>query len=262
LNDANLYRAHLEDADLRLAHLEGARLYGVHLEGASLYRAHLEGTELNGAFFDATTRLREVILCNKQHGTVSVAGVHWGDADLTVIDWTQVKRLGDECLAHESKNRSGAQKNAVERLEEHQRAVRANSKLAIALQEQGLNEEAARFAYRAQRLQKTVLRLRATQSRMNIKERIRMMRAWLFSWFLFLLTGYGYKPGRSFLAYFLVIVGFTVVYYLLRDTINPPFTPFGAFIFSMTSFHGRGFLPLLIFRLTVPLQLWLHSKPL
>jgi hypothetical protein len=59
----------------------------------------------------------------------------------------------------------------------------------VALQGQGLNEEAARFAYRAQVLQKTVFRLQMIQSRNRLKQRLQLLGAWLFSWFLFLIAG-------------------------------------------------------------------------
>jgi hypothetical protein len=65
----------------------------------------------------------------------------------------------------------------------------------------------------------------------------------LFSLFLDLLAGYGYKPWRSFLAYLLVITAFATVYFMIEHTIGPVLSPLGAFVFSMTSFHGRGFFP-------------------
>ena len=63
--------------------------------------------------------------------------------------------------------------------------------------------------------------------------------AWLFSWFLFLLAGYGYKLWRSFLAYLLVIGTFTALYLLL----DPCLAWYEAIVVSMTAFHGRGFSP-------------------
>ena len=54
-----------------------------------------------------------------------------------------------------------------------------------------------------------------------------------------LLAGYGYKPGRSFFIYLLVIFGFTIAYSTTGHL--PPFPD--AFVFSLMSFHGRGFFP-------------------
>jgi len=57
--------------------------------------------------------------------------------------------------------------------------------------------------------------------------------------FLDLLAGYGYRPIRTLLWYLLVIVSFAVVYVLLGHL---PLLP-DALVFSLTSFHGRGFFP-------------------
>ena len=112
------------------------------------------------------------------------------------------------------------------------RFLRANRQLATVLRTQGLNEEADRFAYRAQVLQKRVSWFQMLQPKVLIKQRIQAFGALLFSWFLFLLAGYGYKPGRSFLAYLLVIVGFATTYYLLGSHLawNE------AIVISMTAF--------------------------
>ena len=49
--------------------------------------------------------------------------------------------LGDEYKARQKS------KDNAERLDEYEKAVLANCQLAIALQNQGLNKEAAQFAY-------------------------------------------------------------------------------------------------------------------
>jgi uncharacterized protein YjbI with pentapeptide repeats len=243
LEKADLRETHLEGAHLRRAHLEGALLRGAHLEGAKLRNAHVEGSDLGGVFFTSGTNLEGLHLGNEQYGCALLAGVRWDDVELSRVNWTQVKMLGDESQAHQRTGGSGTAKPAQTRLEEYQKAVRANRQLAVALQGQGLNEEATRFAYRAQVLQKTVFHLQMTQPGNRLKQRLQFLGAWFFSWFLFLIAGYGYKPGRSFLAYFLVISGFATAYYFLGQTVGPTLSPLGAFVFSMTSFHGRGFFP-------------------
>ena len=45
------------------------------------------------------------------------------------------------------------------------------------------------------------------------------------------------------LAYVLVIATFALVYAMLGHSIHPTISPLGALIFSVTSFHGRGFFP-------------------
>ncbi len=236
LEGADLSEAYLERADLSEAYLEGTNLKGAHLEKADLRAAHLEGTDLNGthlegsnlsgAFFTSVTNLRGVHLGNEKSGFVLFAGVRWSDVDLSVVDWTQMNILGDEYLARRWEKENGEAKDSTTRLEEYRTAVRANRQLAVALRGEGLNEEAARYAYRAQRLQRVVLR------------RQRKPGQYLFSWFLDLLVGYGYRPGRTLFWYLAIIVGFALAYFAFGHL-----PPLEAFIFSLTSFHGRGFFP-------------------
>jgi hypothetical protein len=61
----------------------------------------------------------------------------------------------------------------------------------------------------------------------------------LFDW----IAGYGYMPGRSFLAYLIVILTFATTYFIIGRTVGPALSPSGALVFSVTSFHGHGFFP-------------------
>ena len=63
---------------------------------------------------------------------------------------------------------------------------------------------------------------------------------YLFSLFLELLAGYGHRPGRSFIAYLLIIAIFAAIYYHL----GPHLAWNEAVVISMTAFHGRGFFPI------------------
>ena len=65
----------------------------------------------------------------------------------------------------------------------------------------------------------------------------------LFSWFLNLNAGYGYRLWRSFATYAVVIVGFAAAYYFIGPVAKLSLSPLDALVFSMTSFHGRGFSP-------------------
>jgi len=143
------------------------------------------------------------------------------------VNWTQVEMLGEEYEARQKTSWDGRVKDKAAWLEEYEVAVRANRQLAVALQAQGLNEVAARFAYRAQNLQRVVLR------------RQRKFGQYLFYLFLNVLAGYGYRPGRSVFWYLVIIVGFSLAYYSFGHL---PLLP-DAFVFSLTSFHGRGFFP-------------------
>lgn len=242
LERADLYRARLEGAWLAGAHLEGTGLKEAHLEGASLSSAHLEGANLRNVFFDHETKLKAMKLGNRELGTALLVDVHWGDVNLAVVRWSQVTMLGDEYMARQ-KTYKGKVKGRDRREREYDDAVRANRQLALALQAQGLNEDAARFNYRAQNLQKSFLWFQMTQFSVKFWQRVKLLGTWLFSCFLFLLAGYGYKLSRSFLTYLLVISGFATAYYLLGHTVGPALSPLGAFVFSMASFHGRGFFP-------------------
>lgn len=226
LERANLSEAHLEKTNLKGAHLEGAGIRAAHLEGTDLSGAHLEGSNLSGAFFTSVTNLKGVHFGNEKSGFVLLAGVRWSDVDLSVVDWTQMNILGDEYQARRREKDNGEAKDSTTRLEEYRTAVRANRQLAVALQGEGLNEEAARYAYRAQRLQRVVLR------------RQRKLGQYLFSSFLDLLVGYGYRPGRTLFWYLAIIFGFAIAYLEFGH-----FPLLDAFIFSLTAFHGRGFFP-------------------
>ena len=246
LAGAILWRAQLERADLSQAQLKGAILWGARLERATLFEAQLEGADLREAQLKGTilreaqlkgaklggaqlegADLRNVMLGDKQRIGPRFADLQWGNTNLAVVDWSRVNMLGDEREARQKKTLDGKNKEQAERLSGFQAAVRANRQLAVALQAQGLSEETARFAYRAQRLQRIVLR------------RQRKLVAYLFSGFLDLIAGYGYRSGRTVLWYLFVIVGFTVAYFAFGHL--PPFPD--ALVFSLMSFHGRGFFP-------------------
>lgn len=111
----------------------------------------------------------------------------------------------------------------------YQAAIRANRQLATALQAQGLNEASTHFAYRAQTLQRTALWQQKKWGQ------------YLFSAFLALLGGYGYRPRRSLIAYLIVIFGFMGLYLLNAHVATPHLRWDEALVLSISSFHGRGF---------------------
>jgi uncharacterized protein YjbI with pentapeptide repeats len=259
LDAAYLLRAHLEDSQLEGAFLHGAEMRGAYLQGANLYGASLEGrrlaaeeaerlrqarqwrpiaatlqpADLRGAFMDHGTNLRHARLGTSDLGYVLVADVSWGGANLAVVDWSGANAvtLGDEREARRRVNADGSRKDRATRLKDYTAAVRANRQLAVALRAQGLDEDAARFAYRAQVLQRRVA-----------LRRLRLG-SYFFSLFLDGLAGYGYKPGRSVVVYLAVIFGWAAAYYFLGQTDTVTLSPLGALVFSVTSFHGRGFFP-------------------
>jgi hypothetical protein len=147
-----------------------------------------------------------------------VGGV--GAVNLTRINWDVVPTLGDEQgvgIRSPAKNQEAV--------------VRAYRQLAAQLRAQGMSEVADRFAYRAQVRQRSVL-----LSRGRILE-------YLGSWLLALLAGYGFRPGRSILWYLAIIVGFAALYLHYGMIDGHAFNLTEAVVFSLTSFHGRGFFP-------------------
>lgn len=277
LQGAYVVGAHLEGADLEGAYLQQAYLVGAHLESkvylpddAELLRirtwapdfpATLPPADLRGDVFDAATTLQDVNLGTARRGAVRVADLRWGGANLAVVDWgplTEPKtELGDEKAARTWKPQpykpSSEKLSSKERRQEHQTydarqaaaklelfraAVRANRQLATALRDQGMNEEADQFAYRAQVVQRQVFWQQRKRGRA------------VFSWFLDRVAGHGYKPERSLYTYLLVIGVFTGLYLLAGAgilTFGLPTTQFHqlawyeALVLSVASFHGRGF---------------------
>jgi hypothetical protein len=253
LEKSNLEYAHLEGAFLRDAHLEGAILLSASLEGADLHYAHLEGAYLNyahlggaglnNAFFDSGANLEGVLFSSKGYRTSLVADVRWGGVNLAVIDWAPLKLLGDEQRARQATGLDGKVKEKDRRLGDYRAAVRANRQLSVALREQGLNEEADHFAYRAQQLQRVVLRRQGLLPKAKLWRRVQKLSGYVWSGILDGLAGYGYKPVRTLGWYLLVIFGFAWIYFHLGSIEGHPLSPGGALVFSLTSFHGRGFFP-------------------
>ncbi len=231
LEGTKLISAHLEKAFLLDAHLERASLGAAHLEGALLGDAHLEGASLDMAFLDAETNLHRIVLSSKECGSISLLDVHWGDANIGTVDWSSLSILGDEYSARYQKNYDGTLKPKGELIYGYECATRAYRQLAVALRNQGLNEDAARFAYSSQGMKRKVL----WHQRKFVQ--------YLGSLFLNILAGYGYRWWRSFATYLLVIIAFAIAYFIVGRMVGPALSPLALIVFSMTSFHGRGFFP-------------------
>jgi hypothetical protein len=225
LNGAILNEARLEGANLDSANLEGARLREAHLEGATLKEANLGGADLRGIFLSKTTKLEDVQLSSSKLGSVSLVDTDWGHVNLGTIHWDDVKVIGDEQMAR-----------ILGDMEHYQAALRCYRQLSMELRRQGLGEDADRFAYRGQRLQRTLLR------------RQKKWDAYIFSCGLDFLVGYGYKPGRSLVAYLVTLIVFAAFYVSVPNVgairVDSPDTPTplswaNAILYSLISFHGR-----------------------
>jgi hypothetical protein len=154
--------------------------------------------------------------------------VLWEGVNLTAVDWSQVKVTGIAHLACQ-RRKGGQRKDRTENLSYHQGAVRENRLLALALQNQGMDEDAARFAYRAQVLQRKVFWMQREIGR------------WLFSLMLALLAGYGYRMWRILVAYLLIVSLCAAAYFVLGMYSEPHLTLLEAMLTSITAFHGRVF---------------------
>jgi uncharacterized protein YjbI with pentapeptide repeats len=261
LERANLFRTHLEGAQLGGAYLGGARLRDTHLEGAFLRDARFvlltkrsagndaqwyrRLTNVRLCHFDESTSLNDIVLRNSWGESARLADVRWNGVNVSVIDWEHL-RLGDEILAARFRRRPApyAPEDGlpVDRIDAYKIAVRGNRQVATMLRTQGLNELADTFSYQAHRCQRHLYRLR-------------WRTAWgryVTSWFMDVLAGYGYRPGRAVLLYFSVIVWFANFYTwtthgVLTFGLPPsgfqPLAWYEALVLSISSFHGRGFLP-------------------
>lgn len=209
LSDANLYRANLHDANLRGANLQGTRLHEAVLTGTRLHAARMDGiTVLQGVALSPDTQL---------------ADVAWNGVALTQVDWLQVPRLGDERVISEAKTRQ-------DRVRACRAAQRAYRGLSLALRAQGLLIPASTYRLREQRLERQALRLE------------RKYGGWLLSLLLDVVAGYGEMPGRILVAYLGVVLGFALAYFGIVHQWAPSYAV-DALVYSLTSFHGRGFFP-------------------
>lgn len=280
LEDTLLRGARLQGVDLTRAHLEGALLEDAELGGRTLsdceHRSvekackkrassarqapgpHLEGADLRGAFFNAGTDLSGVSFRGDGESAY-LRNVRWGDVNPSGVDWPGLTELGEEqraraagarstTAAREAKrSRAGttaqaeAQEWAAEALRAYEEAVQANREVATILQAQGLQEPASRYAYRADVLQREVLRRSGDRW------------GYLGSWLLDVVVGYGYHLKRGIRVYLGVVAVFALLFFLLfllqpgqaDDSSQPDRLALGldAFALSTAAFHGRGFVP-------------------
>ena len=189
--------------------------------------AQMQSTDLSKAQLESIN-LESVKLSDEKHVGPQLADANWSNTNLTVVKWSQVKMLGDEYKASQ-KTSDGQVKDRTTRLREFETAIRANRQLAVALESQGLNEDSARFAYRAQILQRKVF------------WKQRQFWKWLGSMILALLAGYGYRMGRIIVAYLLIVLLCAGAYFVLGIFYEPHLSFLDAVLTSITAFHGQVF---------------------
>lgn len=219
LSGAGLYWANLEKANLN-----GADLSGAQLDDAILIEAQLIGADLRAASFNKGSLLNDAVLTGAYFDQVS-----FDTTNLTMVDWESVTILGDEREACKRTDSKGKPKDRQDYVLDYMAATRANRVLVVNLRAQQMSDEADRFAYRAQVLQRRVLYLRR-----------HYLRAF-GSFILDLISGYGYRPMRSVLAYIAIILTFAAAYLVNAQFAAPHLTWDEALVLSISSFHGRGF---------------------
>jgi uncharacterized protein YjbI with pentapeptide repeats len=189
LEGTTLREAQLEGTTLRNAYLEGAILVGAQLKAVSLVGANLSGVNLRDATLDGDTKLVEILL----DSAIRVADVTWNGVSLLRLRWEQVPRLGDEAAARQ--DQTSELKEAIGREVRFEVAARAYRQLAIALRGQGITDAADRFTYRALIIQRKALWWQLRNKQFGA------LGAYLFSLFLAVLTGYGFRMWRIVAAY-------------------------------------------------------------
>ncbi len=222
--EIDLTVAQLPEMSLAFYDLSKANLSGLNLMNGSLYKANLKGALLQEGYFNKTelrgVDLRYAIMNDETDlsgvridNTTKLGDVRGGGVDVTVVDWESVTKVGEDGTFPP------------------ELAMRANRQLANLLNLQGLNEYADRFSYRAQVCRRQYLWKK------------RKIGATSWSVFLDILAGYGFRPQRIFLVYLAINALFGALYYLISSDGGGGLTPLSAFVFSITSFHGRGFFP-------------------
>lgn len=227
LSNASLRSVNFDDASLQYADLSEADLFGGRFLGCDLSHANLTGAYLCEARFDVNTNLSDV----KFDVRTCLADIRWGGAPLTRVNWSFILQLGDETHTRRSDEQSRYQAGWTSVVTDSATAARAYSQLAVALRSQGLNDYADNYVYRAQLMQREVLRWHKKWG------------AYLFSLLLFLISGYGYRLWRIVATYAAVVLGFSCIYWALgvhsfthESGIQ---TLWDSFLVSLTAIHGR-----------------------
>jgi uncharacterized protein YjbI with pentapeptide repeats len=201
------------------------------------FPAALPPADLRQAFLDSGTRLDGVTLSDPEHGSIRAADTRWNGANLSVVNWTTVHKLGlgDQRVAKQKYTSNGRKKSPEERIAEYDEAIRANRQLVIALLDEGLDEIAVRFSLYINELEEVSLWRQRDFGKLAASSFLNRLAD--------LLAGYGYKPLRSILSYLTVVIAFALAYQVLGPSEGYNFSFSGWLVLSITSFHGRGLFP-------------------
>jgi hypothetical protein len=237
LSKANLSEANLGGVNLFGANLRGARFIWANLSGADLNVADVSGADLRRAMLSAETILDKLILST----TTCLGDVRWNGASLLRIDWGQLRHgsrllLGDEALMSapvqggDNTDHASTRRKRLTRTRETARAYRG---LGRELKDQNLAHEASWCRLSEQRMERRMHFLQRTPG---------AFLAGIGSAILDLVSGYGEIPARTFMAYAVVVVGFAIAFLGIIHHFDLTHA-LDALVYSLTSFHGRGFFP-------------------
>jgi uncharacterized protein YjbI with pentapeptide repeats len=229
LEGASLWGVNLREANCDGAHLERTDLWNAHLEGAFLYRAYLGGASLHEAYL-AGAHFTDLRLTDEEGIGPSVADMHWEGVNLSVVNWSEIRALGDDYRAVRLKSQGFVPDHEM-KIRWLNSAIRANQQLALAMQAQGMTDDANRFFYRSRLLGRKLLAL----------EGGRQAPLYLLSLLLDVLSGYGYRMGRMIVAYVVLIAFFAALYFGFGQAGRPHVDWSEAAVLSVTAFHGRDF---------------------
>ncbi|HEV2236466.1 MAG TPA: pentapeptide repeat-containing protein [Ktedonobacterales bacterium] len=253
LASTNLAEARLDGAFLAEAVLQGANLHKARLVGANLTRAHLEGANLRLAVCDTATQLDEAFF-----NRAALAHLTFGGANLTLVYWGEVQRLGDEVEARRPRTLNVVYRESDWRAEEAGRrkvawmksgeftdAARAYRALAVALRAQGLSKDATRFHYRSELMARHALFYDVVARLFSVRfYTVPWVAArWVVSLLLDVFVGYGDYIGRLLGTYLLLVLGFAGAYLAQWHLALSLPHALDALALSVTAFHGHGLTP-------------------
>lgn len=249
LSGAFIFYANLNGADLGIADLRGVLVYYTDWRGADLEASDMSGALLTGDFGGVTFKRARVnaatvfggepgmdVVRIRMDENIQLIDVAWNGAILARINWDEeVPRLGgDEAAIQRASRRT-------ERVAACLNAARAYRELAKTLETEGVTAPALRYRRRQHQLERKALFS-------NFK-----FGSWIFSWLLNIVSGYGDRPGRALACYLAVVTGFAALYYCITNAVFGVLSTqsarlqwYEALVFSISSFHGRGFFPSMI----------------
>ncbi|HEX8983519.1 MAG TPA: pentapeptide repeat-containing protein [Ktedonobacterales bacterium] len=202
MDGANLTRANLRKAHLPYASLLGACVSVANLQHADCLCANFKSADLRGAQVNASTSLIDIAV----DSATLWGDLVWHGTPLLEIDWTGIKRLGDDMqLSLLPKGTKQTTRDTT-----YREVTRAYHQIYLKLKDQGFYAVASRLRLREKELE-----------RKQLWEH-KMILAWFRSFVSFLLIGYGEKPGQLFYVTALVVEIFAGLYLLVDHLALPP----------------------------------------